>query len=295
MNGSIVTPTTIVRSIFGAAFLSAALMPNPAHAADSVQEAFNSLEQKLGGQIGVMAIDTGSGKRIAHRADERFPMCSSFKMVLAAAALHKSVEAPAWLQKQIPVSAADMLHHAPVTTKYQGSTISVEMLAEAAVRYSDNPAANLLSKEIGGPQALTAYARSIGDKEYRSDRYELELNSAVPGDPRDTTTPAAMAATVRTLLLGNGLAPAQQEKLKDWMLRNTTGDAKIRAGVPKLWLVAEKTGNCGRYGASNDSGVLYPPGRAPIVLSVYTRRPKQMDQGSDDIIAEVARLVAEKM
>lgn len=283
------------------ALRAAALLPllamAPVHADESgaINAAMAKLEQQFGGHIGMVAIDTGSGKRIGFRADERFPMCSSFKMVLAAAVLKKSVDTPGLMQKKIAISAADMLQHAPITTKHLGGTLPVEALCEAAVSYSDNPAANLLLKEISGPAGLTAFARSIGDKELRSDRYELELNAAVPGDLRDTTTPAAMAGTVQALVLGKALPPAQQQLLKDWMLRNTTGDAKIRAGVPAKWVVAEKTGNCGRYGASNDSGVLYPPGRAPIVLAIYTSRPRQEDQGSDAIIAAVAKLVAEKM
>ncbi len=266
----------------------------PAHAADvSLDAAFNALEQQLGGRIGVVAIDTGSGKRIAHRPDERFPMCSSFKMVLAAAILNKGVNEPGFMQKQIAVSASDMVHHAPITSKNLGNTLSIEALGDAVVRYSDNPAANLLVKEVGGPAGLTAYARSIGDKEFRNDRLETMLNSATPGDPRDTTTAGAMAATVRTLLLGSALPPAQQLMLKDWMLRNTTGDQKIRAGVPAEWKVADKTGSCGSYGASNDIGMLYPPGRAPIALAIYTSRAKQSDPGSNETIAAVAKLVAE--
>ncbi len=269
----------------------------PVHADESsdMNAALTTLERQLGGRIGMVAIDTGSGKRIAFRGDERFPMCSSFKMVLAAAILKKSVANPGLMQKKISIAPADMLHHAPITAKHQGGTMPVEALCDAAVRYSDNPAANLLLNEVSGPTGLTAFARSIGDKALRSDRRELELNAAVPGDVRDTTTPSAMAGTVQALLLGKALPPAQQQQLKDWMLRNTTGDGKIRAGVPAQWAVAEKTGNCGRYGASNDSGVMYPPGRAPIVLAIYTSRPKQDDQGSDAIIAAVAKLVAEKL
>ncbi len=267
----------------------------PVRADDGLKAAFQRLEKKFDGQIGVMAIDTGSGKRIANREHERFPMCSSFKMVLAAAVLNKSITTPSLMQKEIPVTEADMAPHAPITSKQIGKTVSVDTLCDAIVRFSDNPAANLLLKEIGGPAAVTAYARSLGDKDYRSDRMETVLNSAVPGDPRDTTTPAAMAATMQALVLGKALPPAQQEKLKDWMLHNTTGDEKIRAGVPAGWQVAEKTGNCGRYGASNDIGVLYPPGRAPIVLIVYTRRPKLEHEGSNEIIAEVARLVVDKL
>jgi beta-lactamase class A len=288
--------TSLRHCLLFASTLLPLLAAVPAHAADaSLDAAFSALEQQLGGRIGVVAIDTGSGKRITHRPDERFPMCSSFKMVLAAAILNKGVNEPGFMQKQIAISAADMVPHAPITSKSQGSTLSVEALADAIGRYSDNPAANLLVKEVGGPAGLTAYARTIGDKEFRNDRLETMLNSATPGDLRDTTTANAMASTVRTLLLGSALPPAQQLMLKDWMLRNTTGDLKIRAGVPAEWKVAEKTGNCGSYGASNDIGMLYPPGRAPIALAIYTHRIKQDDSGSNETIAAVARLVAEKM
>ncbi len=281
--------------MLGAAALLPLLFITPVKADDAIDTAFNALERQLGGRIGVVAIDTGSGKRIAHRPNETFPMCSSFKMVLAAALLHKELASPGLMQKQIPVTQGDMLHHAPMSSKHVGGTMSVDALCDAIVRYSDNPAANLLLKEIGGPTGLTAYARSIGDTAFRSDRFETTLNSAIPGDLRDTTTPEAMANTVRSLMLGNALPPKQQGMLKDWMLRNTTGDAKIRAGVPAQWQVAEKTGSCGSYGASNDIGVLYPPGRAPIVLAIYTTRLKQNDEGSNETIAAVAKLVAEKL
>jgi beta-lactamase class A len=212
-----------------------------------------------------------------------------------AAVLSKSVTTPGLMQKQVPVTQADMLHHAPISAKHVGATMSVEAMCHAVVSYSDNPAANLLLKEIDGPAGLTAYARSIGDKTYRSDRYELALNSAIPGDERDTTSASAMADTVRALVLGKALPPEQQQKLKDWMLRNTTGDDKIRAGAPAQWQVAEKTGSCGSYGASNDIGVLYPPGRAPIVLAIYTARTHQSDSGSNETIAAVAKLVADNL
>jgi beta-lactamase class A len=272
-----------------------ALAPAHAEESQSLNAALSKLEQQLGGRIGVVAIDTGSGKRIGFRSDERFPMCSSFKMVLAGAILKKSVDTPALMQKQIAIAAADMVFHAPITGKHQGGSLTIEALSDAVVRYSDNPAANLLLKEVGGPAGLTAFARSIGDTEYRSDRFETELNTAIPGDPRDTTTPAAMAGTVQALVLGKALPPAQQKQLKDWMLGNTTGNAKIRAGVPAGWAVADKTGNCGRYGTTNDIGLMYPPGRAPIALAIYTARIKQEDEGSDATIAAVAKLVAEKL
>lgn len=274
---------------------SAAALPllhfAPSRAAGDFPADLAAIERDLDGRIGLVALDTGSGKRLLHRSEERFPMCSTFKMILAAAVLQRSVATPELLKKTIAVTQADMRPHAPVTSEHVGGSLSVETLCDAIVRYSDNPAANLLLKEVGGPAALTAYARTIGDRDFRLDRWETELNSAIPGDPRDTTTPKAMAGTVHALLLGEALPALQRGMLKDWMLRNTTGTETIRAGLPATWAAAEKTG-AGAYGARNDVGVLYPPGRAPIVLVVFTATAREQAESRTEIVAAVARLVA---
>jgi beta-lactamase class A len=247
------------------------------------------LEAESGGRLGVAALNTADGRQLLHRADERFPFCSTFKTMLSAAVLAKE---PSLLKKRVAYSKGDLVAYSPVTGKHVGKGMTVAALCEATIQYSDNAAANLLMKQIGGPAAVTAFARSIGDNEFRLDRMETELNTAVPGDPRDTTTPAAMAASLHKLVLGDGLAPAQRKQLKDWMLGNTTGDTRIRAGVPSNWQVADKTGT-GEHGTTNDIAVLWPPGRAPIVLVAYLTQPGKDDKARSEIIAEAAKIVSE--
>ncbi|MRW90545.1 class A beta-lactamase [Duganella sp. FT80W] len=247
------------------------------------------LEQESGGRLGVAALNTADGRQVLHRGDDRFPFCSTFKMMLAAAVLARE---PSLLKRRIQYEKSDLVPHSPVTGKHVADGMTVAELCEATLQYSDNAAANLLMKQIGGPAAVTAFARSIGDNEFRQERWETELNSALPGDTRDTTTPLAMARSLQKLVLGEALPQASRRQLKDWMVGNTTGNARIRAGVPAGCLVADKTG-AGDYGTVNDIAVIWPPGRAPIVLAVYLTQPGKDDKGRGDIHAEVAKVVIE--
>ncbi|MBR8295310.1 PenA family class A beta-lactamase [Burkholderia cenocepacia] len=260
----------------------------PAAAATTLAD----LERDAGGRLGVCAIDTASGRVIEHRADERFPFCSTFKAMLSAAVLARSVERPGLLQQRVTYTKADLVSYSPVSEKHVGAGMTVAALCEAAIQYSDNSAANLLMKLIGGPSAVTAYARSIGDDAFRLDRWETELNTALPGDPRDTTTPAAMAASLRVLTLGDALPAAQRAQLVAWLRGNKVGDKRIRAGVPAGWAVGDKTGT-GDYGTTNDAGVIWPTSRAPIVLAVYYTQTRADARAKDDVIASVARIVAQ--
>ncbi|RQR24954.1 PenA family class A beta-lactamase [Burkholderia sp. Bp9143] len=250
---------------------------------------FAALERAAGGRLGVCAIDTASGRRAQHRADERFPFCSTFKAMLSAAVLAQSVERPGLLQQRVTVAQSDLVNYSPVSGKHVGTGMTVAELCEAAIQYSDNSAANLAMKLIGGPAAVTAYARSIGDDAFRLDRWETELNTALPGDLRDTTTPAAMAASMRVLTLGDALPPAQRAQLVAWLRGNKVGDKRIRAGVPAGWQVADKTGT-GDYGTTNDAGVIWPRSRAPIVLVVYYTQARADAKAKDDVIAAAARI-----
>ncbi|MFW2270531.1 PEN-B family class A beta-lactamase [Burkholderia orbicola] len=260
----------------------------PAAAATTLAD----LERDAGGRLGVCAIDTASGRIIEHRAGERFPFCSTFKAMLSAAVLAQSVERPGLLQQRVTYTKADLVNYSPVSEKHVGSGMTVAALCEAAIQYSDNSAANLLMKLIGGPSAVTVYARSIGDDTFRLDRWETELNTALPGDPRDTTTPAAMAASLRVLTLGDALPAAQRAQLVAWLRGNKVGDKRIRAGVPAGWVVGDKTGT-GDYGTTNDAGVIWPTSRAPIVLAVYYTQTRADARAKDDVIASVARIVAQ--
>lgn len=264
---------------------------SPASAA--AQDALEKLEQSAGGRLGVVAFDTGSGTAVEYRAGERFPFCSTFKTIVAAAILKRSETQRELLGKRIAYTQqdADASGYAPITGKLVDQGMTVSELCAATLQYSDNAAANLLMKELGGPAEVTAFARAIGDEAFRLDRWEPDLNSAVPGDVRDTTTPAAMAQTVQKLLLGNALDSPQREQLVFWMKKNRTGDARIRAGVPADWIVADKTGT-GSYGTTNDIGVLWPPGRAPIVVVLYFTQRDQAAKPRDDVIADATRIAA---
>ena len=251
---------------------------------------FAALEHAAGGRLGVCAIDSASGRRAQHRADERFPFCSTFKAMLGAAVLAHSVDRPGLLQQRVTYGPSDLVNYSPVSGKHVGTGMTVAELCEAAIQYSDNSAANLAMKLIGGPSAVTAYARSIGDDAFRLDRWETELNTAIPGDLRDTSTPRAMGRDLQRLVLGHGLTASERRRLQDWMLGNTTGDARIRAGVPKDWKVADKTGT-GDYAAANDVGVVWPPHCAPIVIAIYTTQHEKSAKARNDVIASAARIV----
>ncbi|WP_036168728.1 class A beta-lactamase [Massilia sp. 9096] len=262
------------------------------NAVDTADGGFAALEREFGGELGVAAIDGASGRTIGYRQDRRFPMCSTFKTVLVAAILACAEREPGLLERQVALPKQVFVNYSPVTGKHAGGALSVAELCAAALQYSDNTAANALLREVNGPAALTRYARTLGDTDFRLDRWETELNSAIPGDPRDTTTPLAMARTLRTLLLGDGLAPDAQARLRAWMLGNTTGKDRIRAAAPAGWKVADKTGT-GSYGSAGDIAVLFPPQRAPVVLAIYTRRAAKDAQGRSDIIARAARIALE--
>jgi len=253
-------------------------------------DALAALERSAGGRLGVCAIDIASGQRVEHRQNERFPFCSTFKAMLSAAVLAQSVDRPALLQQRVIYTKADLVNYSPVSGKHVGDGMTVAALCEAAIQYSDNSAANLLIKLLGGPSAVTAYARSIGDDAFRLDRWETELNDAVPGDLRDTTTPAAMAASMNAVMLGEALPAAQRAQLVAWMRGNKVGDKRIRAGVPAGWTVADKTGT-GDYGTTNDAGVVWSPSGAPIALVVYYTQASADARAKEDVIASVARIV----
>lgn len=259
----------------------------PANAPLSSPALLARLEKESGGRLGVAALNTADGRLVLHRADERFPLCSTFKMMLAATVLSRD---PALLKKRIQYDKGDLVAHSPVTGRHVSEGMTVAELCEATLQYSDNAAANLLMKQIGGPAAVTAFARSIGDHEFRLDRWETELNSAIPGDARDTTTPLAMARSLHKLMLGENLPAAPRRQLKDWMIGNTTGALRIRAGVPAGWTVADKTG-AGEYGTVNVIAIIWPPAKPPIVLSVYLTQPNKDDKARGDIHGDVAKVV----
>lgn len=267
----------------------AALAPGAALAAQSELAA---LEQRSGGRLGVYAFVPGTDRALAHRADERFAMCSTFKAVLAAAVLARVDRGEEKLDRPMALTKADMLSHAPVTEKHLPlGSITVGEACQAVVEVSDNPAANLLLKTIGGPAGFTAYVASLGDKVTRLDRYELELNTAIPGDPRDTTSPRAMAGTLERIALGNALPAPHRDQLVGWMEASPTGANRLRKAAPAGWRAADKTGT-GMNGSTNDIAVFWPQAGPPIVVTCYLTETKAPLEAREAIHAEVGALVA---
>jgi beta-lactamase class A len=254
-----------------------------------------STEQRTGARIGVAAVDTASGKRLAYRSEERFPMCSTFKFLAAAAVLKRVDGGQQELDRFVSYDAKDILEYAPVTKAHlKDGGMTLGALCAAAIEQSDNTAGNLLLDTIGGPTGLTNFARSIGDETTRLDRKEPELNSASPGDERDTTTPAAMCADMQRLLLGKLLSESSRQQLEDWLRQNETGSQMIRAGVPKTWTVGDKTGRCGN-GATNDVAIIRPPASAPILVAIYSMGSASSAEDRTAIVAEAARAVVESL
>ncbi|MGY4572902.1 class A beta-lactamase [Bradyrhizobium sp. USDA 3256] len=263
----------------------------PGEPAQRLQQEFARIELATSGRLGVAVLDMETGLRASRRGDERFPMCSTFKALASAAVLHRVDRGESSLDQRVQIEAKDILAYAPVTKGRVGSAMTLSELCAAAIKLSDNTAANLLLREIGGPAGFTSFFRTIGDNVSRLDRWEVELNEAVPGDPRDTTSPVAMLKDLQRVLLGDVLSAASRQKLVDWMVANKTGDARLRAGVPRDWRVGDKTGT-GERGTYNDIGVFWPPGRKPIVVTVYLTGASAPMEKCNEVIANVARAVA---
>jgi beta-lactamase class A len=262
------------------------------NAAFSAQAQFAKLERTLDGRLGVFALNTANGSQLSYHANEYFPMCSTFKVLLVSAILKRSTQSDGLMQQRIRYQQSDLVTYSPITEQHVEEGMTVAALCAAAIQYSDNTASNLLMKILGGPGTVTTFARSIGDRQFRLDRWETALNSAIPGDRRDTSTPNAMGQSLQRLVLGNLLEPHLQVQLRDWLRGNTTGAARIRASVPADWQVGDKTGT-GDYGTANDIGVLWPPRRAPVAVAIYTTQGEKDAKARNDVIASAARIVVD--
>jgi beta-lactamase class A len=255
---------------------------NAANAAnDRVADAANritALEKSAGGRLGVAVLDTGSDAKLLHRADERFPMCSTFKLLASAAALKRVDAGQEVLGRFVPYGQADLLEYAPVSKAHVGEGgMTLGDLCAAAIDWSDNTAANLILRDIGGPEGFTAFVRSLGDPVTRLDRNEPTLNTAVPGDDRDTTSPLAMARAMRAVLLGAVLSESSKKQLETWLVADKVGDKRLRAGLPPSWGIGDKTGT-GDHGTANAIAIIRPPAHAPLLAAVYyTEGPDSMD------------------
>ena len=256
----------------------------------SIQNKLAALEASSGGRIGVSALNTATNTRIQYRAKERFPFCSTSKVIGVSAILKQSMTDSRLLQQKLTYKKEDLVAYSPITEKHLADGMTIFNLCAAAITQSDNTAMNLLIKKLWGLEAVTAFARSIGDNTFRLDRWEPKLNSAIPGDLRDTSTPAAMERSLQQLALSDALALPQRKQLQTWLKSNVTGNYRIRAGLPKAWIVGDKTGT-GDYGTTNDIGIIWPPKRSPIVVAIYFTQNKKNAVKREDIIASVTHLL----
>ncbi|GGF47014.1 beta-lactamase [Marmoricola endophyticus] len=271
--------------------VSSSSSPSSTERVARAQAELADLERELGGRLGVHAVSTATGVVVGHRADERFLMCSTHKVLAVAAVLRLAEQRPGLLGRRIRYDRTQLLDHAPVTSQHVDEGMDVAALCEAAITLSDNTAANLLVDLVGGPAKVTEFVRTLGDPVTRLDRTEPDVNVGAPGDQRDTTTAAHMGANLRALALGSGLHPASRRRIVGWLRASTTGARSIRAGLPDDWEVGDKTGS-GAHGEVNDVAVVWPPRHPPLVVAVYTA-PSDPDSTSGyETVAAAYRIVS---
>jgi len=254
---------------------------------------FAEIEKASGARLGVAVLDTGSGLHAGHREDERFPMCSTFKFLAAAAILARVDEGKERLDRRIVFRSSDLVANSPATEKRVGDAgMSLAEVCKAAITLSDNTAGNLMLASMGGPAGLTRFARALGDRHTRLDRVETALNEARPGDPRDTTTPRAMLGSMQKILLGNSLSESSRAQLLQWLDANQTGGQRLRAGLPPDWVVGDKTGS-GDRGTANDIAILRPPGRQPILVAAYLTESTASMEARNATLASIGAAIAQ--
>jgi len=276
-------------SILNSHASSAIVRTAPATARDQIR----AIEARNGGRLGVLIVDTATGAAIESRADERFPLTSTFKFLAAAAVLRLVDAGDQQLDRIIPYTEADVEpSYSPVTKNHVGVGMSIGDICAAAVVLSDNTAGNLLLRILGGPEGLTTFCRSLDDQVTRLDRTEPTLNTAIPGDERDTTSPRVMVTNMRRILLGNTLSAASRQRLETWLVDDKVGGNRLRAGIPSNWRIGDKTGS-GENGTANTIGILWPPGRAPILAAVYYTGSTEPREHLNAVHAEIGRLLTD--
>ncbi len=280
--------STTTRRAFAVALATAPLAASTI--ARAAADGFSEIERRAGGRLGVFALDTGSARQASHRGNERFLMCSTFKALAVSTLLAQVDLGHERLDRRIAYGVKDIQDYAPVTKAHLGEgAMTLEALCAAAIELSDNTAANLILANLGGPSAVTHYARHLGDRITRLDRTEPALNEpGPPGDLHDTTTPAAVVGLWRRLLLGDALSPASRGRLVGWLEDCKTGPGRLMAITPAGWTIGHKTGS-GRT-TIGDVAILTPPGRAPILIAVYFETPGAHSNTHDDAIAQAGRL-----
>lgn len=262
-----------------------------AYESHSVQNKLAELESKSGGRLGVAAINTKNNQLIQYRANEFFPMGCTSKVIGVSAILKESMKNNKLLQERITYKKSDLTNWTPITEKHLTDGMTVAELCAAAISYSDNTAMNLLTKKLGGPAGLNTFARSIDDKHFKLDHWWPDEALSSPASREDETTPAAMEKSLRKLVLGNVLGKSQRNMLITWLKQNTTGDARIRAGVPQGWMVGDKTGSGFHYGTTNDIAIIWPPKCAPIIVTIFYSSNKKDAPKRDDILASTTRIL----
>ncbi|MGV9410549.1 class A beta-lactamase [Nocardia sp. NPDC003693] len=267
---------------------SASTEPVTSSAPAAANPAFAELEARAGARLGVYAVDTATGRTVAYREGERFPMASTFKGLACGLLLREHPLSSGYFEQRITYPASDLVEYSPATEQHVATGMTIGELCDAAITLSDNTAGNLILKQLGGPAGFTAGLRALGDPVTRLDRWETELNTAVPGDERDTTTAQALAADYRALGLGDLLAEPERAQLLSWLKANTTGDKRIRAGLPSDWIVGDKTGSPA-YGSALDAAIAWPPGRAPVVITVLTTKSQERAEPDNALVAAAAR------
>lgn len=281
-------------AITGAAAIPRLLSAEPRRRLLALPSALARIEMSSGGRLGVAILDTGSGEKAGHRAAERFAMCSTFKMLLAAAVLHRSDTGREHLDRSLAVPPKPLLGNSPLTEEHAGAEMTISALCHAAMTRSDNTAANLLLATIGGPGGVTRFARSMGDTVTRLDRIETSLNEAAPGDPRDTTSPDAMLGNLQKVLFGDVLTRASCNQLTQWMTANKTGGERLRSALPPGWRGADKTGSSGTN-TTNDIACLWPETGAPVLVTAYLTECAGPEAKRNAVLAEIGKLVVSSM
>lgn len=266
----------------------------PGHDHDRFSARMHQLEKASGGRLGVFCLDTGSHVSLGWREHERFPMCSTFKLLLVGAVLARVNRGEERLYRVVHFDKRQLVDYSPITSRHVSTGMTVRALCMAAMTVSDNTAANLLLASLGGPKAVTAFIRSLGDRMTRLDRNEPDVNECLPGDPRDTTTPADMVHDLHALVLGNALSPSSRGLLTRWLVEDQTGENRIRAGLPATWREGDKTGS-GDHGTANDVAILWSPHRKPVLVAAYLTEATVSRDAREATLAGVGRAVAELM
>lgn len=289
---------SVLRVVYRLTALLVALFATQAQLASATEnlilDAARQAEARLDARLGLAIYDTGSAASWQYNADERFPMTSTFKVLACGALLARRDAGDVEKSQRVSINQSDLVSYSPVTAEWVGQEVSLDQLCEATMRTSDNTAANKVLEALGGPDAVTTFLRAIGDETTRLDRWETELNEATPGDPRDTTTPAAMANSLQKLLLGDVLSESARATLTEWLLGNEVGEPLLRAGIPDDWRIGDRTG-AGGHGSRGIVAIIWPPEQSPLIVAVYITQTEASMAQRNEAIATIGKALAQTL